>query len=329
MYLGRESFVPQLDRASAKELFRRNVRRIEIETHSYCNRRCAYCPNVVGDRLGDNKRMADDIWWLVLENLKEVDFDANFILNSYNEPLADRIILDRIRETRAMLPKARTMIYTNGDYLTPAYVEELAKAGLQYMHVSIHMGTDDKYSDIYALDRISEVTTRMGIPAKYTSLKSREFVFARAPHKSIDIEIRAINYWKHGTDRGGLLSGFGEHAARTAPCHFVFSHFHIGFEGMVVPCCHIRSDTEAHRPYRYGNVRDYGSIFQVYAGRIATEWRRHLISFEEKEGPCRTCTAGFMTQDPKALSVVRNAWERYVKNETLQQGAPSADVPAS
>src|SRR4029453_16057617 len=106
------------------------------------------------------------------------------------------------------------------------------------MHVSIHMGTDDQYSDIYALDRISEVTTRMGIPAKFTSLKSREFAFARAPHKSIDIEIRAINYWKHGTDRGGLLGGFEEHAARKAPCHFVFSHFHIGFEGTVVPCCH-------------------------------------------------------------------------------------------
>ena len=62
-----------------------------------------------------------------------------------------------------MVPKARTLIYTNGDYLTRAYVQDLADAGLQYMHVSIHMAPDDKYSDVYALDRISEVTTRMGV----------------------------------------------------------------------------------------------------------------------------------------------------------------------
>jgi hypothetical protein len=77
--------------------------------------------------------------------------------------------------------------------LTPAYIEELAQAGLQYMHVSIHLATDDVCSDIYALDRISEVTTRMGIPAKFKSMKSQEFVFARAPYKSLDTEIRAIN----------------------------------------------------------------------------------------------------------------------------------------
>jgi hypothetical protein len=95
----------------------------------------------------------------------------------------------------------------------------------------------------------------------------------------------------------------------------------------VVPCCHIRSDSEARRPYRYGNVLDYGSIFQIYASRIATEWRRHLISFEGKEGPCRTCSAGFMTQDPKALATVREARERFVKNETLEPSAPRELAP--
>jgi MoaA/NifB/PqqE/SkfB family radical SAM enzyme len=316
MFLGRESFFPQPDRQSAKELFKKNVRRIEIETHSYCNRRCGYCPNVVGDRLGENKRMSEDVWFLVLRNLQEIDYDGNFVLNSYNEPLADRIILDRIREVRSMVPKARTLIYTNGDYLTPAYVQNLADAGLQYMHVSIHMGPDDKYSDVYALDRISEVTTRMGIPAKFQNLKSGEYILTRAPHKSIEIEVRAINYWKHGTDRGGLLEGFDAKQARTAPCYFPFSHFHIGFEGTVVPCCHIRSDNEQHRPYRYGNVLDYGSIYQIYASRVATEWRRHLISFEEKGGPCRTCPVPF-PQDPNILAQVRSAAEHFVAGEPL------------
>ena len=80
MYIGKEAFCPATDRQSAKELFARSVQRIEVETHSYCNRRCDYCPNAKGDRLGENKRMADDIWFLLLDNLREIGFKSNFIL---------------------------------------------------------------------------------------------------------------------------------------------------------------------------------------------------------------------------------------------------------
>ncbi len=138
MYIGPEAFTPALDRESAKALFARSVERIEVETHSYCNRRCDYCPNAVGDRLGENKRLPDDLWFLLLENLREIDYASNFIFTSYNEPLSDRIILQRIREAREHIPRARTMIYTNGDYLKPAYLAELAQAGLDYVHISIH-----------------------------------------------------------------------------------------------------------------------------------------------------------------------------------------------
>lgn len=100
MYIGSEAFTPATDRESAKALFARSVERIEVETHSYCNRRCDYCPNTVGDRLGANQRMAGDIWFLLLSNLREIDYAANFIFTSYNEPLADKIILQRIREAR-------------------------------------------------------------------------------------------------------------------------------------------------------------------------------------------------------------------------------------
>jgi hypothetical protein len=329
MYLGRESFFPQTAREAAKELFKRNVRRVEVETHSYCNRRCAYCPNVVGDRLGDNKRIAGDVWSLVLRDLTEIGYADNFVFSGYNEPLSDKAIVERIRETHAALPKAHIMTYTNGDYLTPSLVDDLATAGLQYMHVSIHMGNTDKYSDIYALDRISEVTSRIGLPAKFKTIRNNEFTVAKVPHKSIDIEIRAINYWKHGTDRGGLLDGFDPEPARTAPCHYPFNHFQVGFEGTVVPCCHIRSDNEQHRPHRYGNVRDYGSIFEMYASRAATQWRRHLISSEEKEGPCRTCTAPFLSDSEKDLAATRSAWRQFVRDTPLpEEGGPAASPAA-
>jgi hypothetical protein len=312
MFFGREAYVAITDREAAKEVFRKSVHRIEIETHSYCNRRCGYCPNVVGDRLGENKRMDPAVFSGVVRDLQEIDWAGNFVLTSYNEPLADRIILDRIGEARAALPRAKMMIYTNGDYLTPDYVQELAEAGLDYMHISIHMNAADVYSDIYALDRISEVTTRMRIPAKYKTIQRNEFIIARAPHKRIEIEVRAINYWKHGKDRGGLIKGMKPEPARTLPCYFPFEYMHIGFEGTIVPCCHIRSDNEEHRPYRTGNLRDYPSLYQAYTSGKLAGWRRHLISTKEKEGPCKTCTVHFITNEPAKLAQMERAYQQYV-----------------
>lgn len=89
MYLGAEVFSPQLDREAAKAVFAKSVERVEVETHSYCNRRCNYCPNVVGDRLGENKQMRPEHWQMVLRDLAEIGFSKHLVFTSYNEPLAD------------------------------------------------------------------------------------------------------------------------------------------------------------------------------------------------------------------------------------------------
>jgi len=331
MHFGPEAFVGIENRETARAFFARSVNRIEIETHSYCNRRCGYCPNVVGDRLGDNKRMDPALFSGVVRDLAEIEWAGSFVLTSYNEPLADRIILDRIAEARAALPKARMMIYTNGDYLTPAYVQELTEAGLDYMHISIHMNAADVYSDIYALNRIAEVTTRMGIPAKFTTVKNNEFIIAKAPHRKMEIELRAINYWKHGKDRGGLIKKMETPPEpRTLPCYFPFEYMHIGFEGTIVPCCHIRSDNEEHRPHRTGNLRDFPSLYQAYASTKLAGWRRHLISNKPKQGPCATCTVHFISTDPAVLERVQGAYLRYVQPMEIaerQQSMLSAVAP--
>ena len=265
----------------------------------------------MGDRLGDNVRMEEPLWRMVLDNLAEIDFRQNFVMNSYNEPLADREIIDRIKEARAALPSARLMIYTNGDYLDPAYIEALADAGLDYMHISIHMRKDDQYSDLYAINRMVEISVRSGIAARIGTVRANEYMIARMPHARMEIELRGINFMRNGTDRGGLLAEMKPAEKRSAPCFFPFAHFHIGFSGNVVPCCHIRSDRPEHAPYLYGNLRDYGSIFQAFASEKAAAWRRELVGPQEKRSPCDSCTAAFL-QAPEAASAFDKAWRQHV-----------------
>jgi radical SAM protein with 4Fe4S-binding SPASM domain len=255
--------------------------------------------------------MEEPVWRMVLDNLAEIGFRHNFVMNSYNEPLADRAILDRIREAREAMPNARLMIYTNGDYLDPAYIEALAEAGLNYMHISIHMRKDDKYSDIYAINRMLEISVRAGIAARIGTVRSNEYIIAAMPHPRLEIETRAINFMRNGTDRGGLLPDITPAAKRTAPCFFPFAHFHIGFSGNIVPCCHIRSDRPEHEEYLIGNLTEYGSIFQAFAGQRAAGWRRELVGAQEKKKPCDTCTAAFL-QGPEAAAAFDRAWREHL-----------------
>jgi len=292
MYVGSEMFEAVTDRDRARQVFAMTVSRIEMETHSYCNRRCSYCPNVVGDRIGPNQFMPADILEKIYSNLEEINYDRYLILNYYNEPLADRSIIARISEARARLPNARIMIYSNGDYLDRGFIEELAEAGLDYLHISIHLKRGDRYTDLYVVNRINEISVRMGIASRIETVRTGQLMVAKTPHNKMEIEIRAINYFEQGTDRGGLISEVTTPQGRSAPCFFPFSHFVISYNGLIAPCCHIRSDRPEHEPYIYGNLRDYDSIFQAFLSAPAAAWRREMAGGQEKRKPCDTCSAG-------------------------------------
>lgn len=312
MYIGREMYSPLTDPARQRELFAQTVGRVEVETHSYCNRRCDYCPNVVGDRLGPNVRIKPAIWDKLLRDLAEVGYSRFLVLNSYNEPLYDRAILDRIAEARAALPRARIMIYTNGDYLTPSYVDDLAAAGLDYMHVSIHLKQGDKYSDVYVLNRIAEIAHRTGLQARFSQIRPNDSIIARFDTPKLEMETRAINFDRHGNDRGGLLPDLSPENPRTDPCNFVFQHFHMGYTGNVVPCCHIRSDRPEHARHVIGNLDRAETIFDIFFGAKAAAWRRGLIHDRAKTGPCATCTAPVILNQPNWRELLQNAYQRHV-----------------
>jgi len=317
MYVGADVFEAQASRDAARDLFARSVQRVEVETHSFCNRRCNYCPNVVGDRLGDNKQMRPEHWQMIIGNLAEIGYSHNLVFQSYNEPLADRAILDRLREARASVPGARLMTYTNGDYLDADYLQALAEAGLDYMHVSIHTRYNGAYSEVDALNLIARLVRRLRCKIRYKQLKAGAYIVAQIPHDRIEIEVRAINFMQQGNDRGGLIELKHKPPARTAPCHFPFVHFYVGFSGNITPCCHVRSDSEAHKPFLYGNLDDYGSIFEAWAGQVGARWRRELISPLPKGGPCETCTAPFLDGSAKSLEQVRAIWTRHVQDGVL------------
>ncbi len=331
MYIGSDAFVPAVGREASKTLFKKSVLRVEIETHSYCNRRCPYCPNAVGDRLGENVRMEEATWQRILSDLAEIGYASHVVFNSYNEPLADPMIMQRIREARAALPAASLQIYSNGDYLKAAMVDELAAAGLTALNISVHLGPNEKYGDLLMLNKFAALMVRIGRAVRFENVAVGKWVVATVPHPNLKIEMRGVNYFQEGNRRGDLVSSVKLPAPRTAPCYFPFAHFYVGYGGNIVPCCHIRSDAAAHQPYVIGNVRDFGSIFEAFASERAVAWRRHLISLEEKKEPCRSCSVSFLSAKPEDLDRLRKIHREQVLDRPLpgeeRSGDPGAETP--
>jgi len=118
----RDHFRQDLEPARAARLFQRHVELIELETTSYCNRTCSFCPNSFIDRRSEKLLMPDAAWRAIVSGLRAVDYSHTIVWSRYSEPLSERGIVDRIREVREAAPRARISVNSNGDYLDPDYV---------------------------------------------------------------------------------------------------------------------------------------------------------------------------------------------------------------
>src|SRR3954451_5529985 len=91
----------------ATQLFRRHVELIEIETTSYCNRTCSFCPNSFIDRRSEKLIITEAAWIAIVNGLRGVNYERGIVWSRYSEPLSEPGIVNRIRQVRQAAPRAR------------------------------------------------------------------------------------------------------------------------------------------------------------------------------------------------------------------------------
>jgi radical SAM protein with 4Fe4S-binding SPASM domain len=92
------------------------IRKIDIEIHSYCNRRCEFCSNSVYNR-NFFKILPDKLFSKVINELKDNYYSGIVFFTRYNEPFYKRELLEkRINEVRKKLPNNKIGVNTNGDF---------------------------------------------------------------------------------------------------------------------------------------------------------------------------------------------------------------------
>ncbi len=111
---------------------------IALETSSFCNRGCAFCP--VGIDRKEVVRMKSETFLLVINQLRELRYRGDVCLNWYNEPLADSRIIGFVKMVRYYCPDSFIYFSSNGDLLTPQLFRRLVDAGLSMIAVSQYDG---------------------------------------------------------------------------------------------------------------------------------------------------------------------------------------------
>lgn len=276
------------DSDHAAGLFRRSVNMVEVEVFSYCNRRCWFCPNSKIDRISANRYMDTRLYSSIMDQLASIGYAGKISYSRYNEPLADRCILDRIREAREKLPAALLHTNSNGDYLTPDYLAELYDAGLRSLRIQVYLQNEERYSDERIRERAAQTLDRLGIPArKKIDVKGKRLEY-RLSYRDMDLRLYGRNFETDGTSRGGLVDVKRDYR-RTSPCLVPFLSVYIDYNGKMMPCCNFRSDAPEHADYIMADLNVERNLFLAYANSRLASFRRSLLNEDEKGGLCGDC----------------------------------------
>jgi len=212
----------------------------------------------------------------------------------YNEPLADRIILRRIEQATERLPDAILHTNTNGDYLTPQYLGELADAGLRSLNIQVYLGNDDRYDHERMRTKLLRTIDQLQLNASVVRDERDVWLEATADSSGIRMRIYARNFELNGCNRGdsvpiqiGVPANISVPVAVSSRLH----RFQRQGHAVLQPSIGRAWPRECHRRRSEHRAR----LFLVYASETMAAWRRGLIGFSGKSGHCSSCS--FVTYD--------------------------------
>jgi MoaA/NifB/PqqE/SkfB family radical SAM enzyme len=205
-------------------------------------------------------------------------------------------LVGRIGLARKRLPRARLVVFTNGDYLKKAELEQLVAVGVDELIISVHLPVGRAYTDNEIFNRINKIAKRLETPIVPKHYIKDVTISARLDHPRIEINIRQTDYDHLGSNRAGTLDDIGQKLdVRTAACLMPIYQFIIGHKGAVVPCCVMVSDEPRNANYILGNISRKSTIFDIYSSRSFVEWRRGLFNLGPKAAPCDKCNSDVST----------------------------------
>jgi MoaA/NifB/PqqE/SkfB family radical SAM enzyme len=265
-------------------------RLVALETTSYCNATCSFCPNNALAR--GHRHMSQGLFEDLIEQCREFRLEAiePFL---QGEPMADPKIMDRLELIRSRLPSTKLRLYSNGYALSPKRIDELTGLGIDKLYISLNTLNPKKYQELMGLNlartlenlsyltdpvrrsRVANVITfRMTRTADTTVEEQRAFVAYCKEHRVRSFIVGLFNY------KGDIWSDL---PVPGYPCEHI-DRLDVLSNGKVPLCC---MDQDAE--YSWGDLNET-PLLDVYRGEIARRYREmHRTGRRQAIEPCGTC----------------------------------------
>lgn len=279
--------VKEGDIDKAIQVFQKNVDNVNLETSSYCNRKCNYCP--VSEYGRNFKSFIDKkLFKNIITSLKKINYSRSFSLNLYNEPLADKNFGLYLKYIKKNLPLSVIQTNSNGDFMDIDVLSRLEECGLNKIKVSLHMPKNKKYCQDYLRQSLTKFAKRIGFKLTKKHINKLGLTFKI---NKLFVIVQCPDWNNEGNNRGGSIDTVKISKNRISPCVKPFREFTIYHNGKVTPCCDIFNNNN-YNEHVMGSidVNDVNSIFKIYSNNNLSQFRKHTFDWSLKDGPCASCS---------------------------------------
>lgn len=277
--------------------------RLHIQTHSWCNAGCIFCPYSRIAREKPMGRMSWELYTKIIDEASQYNLQRCALL-LMNEPLLDHDLPRKIRYAKDRFPeRTEVMITSNGSVLSDEKIKGLIDSGLDRIKISIQ-GLDPAVYE-YTMgklqyDRTIEGVRRLIRAVRQSKSKKPRVVLSIVATGSNIKEVRRFKrYWRlRGVKatsvifenkagnvelRGGELAPAGLRSPQT--CFRPFRTSYILWNGDVILCC-----SDWGREVILGNVQRQ-SIREIWHGNPANDVREAIRHWDLETLPpiCRSC----------------------------------------
>ena len=140
-----------------QSFFKARKYEFQIETSSFCNAKCVFCPNPSLKR--KKNIMSQNVFKKIINQIKEENIKVSrFILCLNGEPLTDPDLFVRIKQLKADFPESQVEFTSNFAMAGKEIVEKIFESGLDKIVCSLNSVDASEYKEIMGID--FEVTLR-------------------------------------------------------------------------------------------------------------------------------------------------------------------------
>jgi len=268
---------------------------INIETTSWCNMNCSFCPSIYLNR--EKRNMTNELFIKIIKELKDMQYNGEIRLHQSNEPLTDKYIISKVRFVKSMIPKATVGMHSNTLLMTYETLEKLYKSGLNFLAAEAYI-SENQFNKLYIMfktledkykDVILHIQDKDGkysfSKIKQTKYKPKGFFITLSRRYKKTSEDSFFDYNKSKiTSRIGIIDSHIK-CKKTNICTRPFRSMQVNFNGKVVVCC---------EEWLYNDESIVGdlnknSIVEIWNGKPFMEFRNNLQNGIRTKYPCSEC----------------------------------------